>query len=533
MLNVDIYDLVALFKLYGGASPQTLANTAIVRDNIKTVEFGFGVATLVLSHNRQHTVIHDDVETKEIVEHYCPGAQFRNTTLNKWEPELNELYDVIYIHHRPEFDAETILNKVPECAGQHVRIYVDNIPDEVTYNQYEELGLRLDLEARPIVDNNRLLVQLKPTNNTVGIGPGTELIKILSKLKIPKCQRCIVLANRMNRWGPVECNNRVDEIVEDMFPRAKKWWDKSKPWMKVGLWFKLDQSSFDHAVSVVSGGIDQLIRDSLREKVLEALANTGHWSDEYSNRVDPVQPVTIDLAFDADMRPVDLQEAYKGQTAFLLCGGPSLNEMDLSLIPDTATIAAVNQVGATHRKPHIWFGVDHPKRFHASIWEDPTIMKFASADHRADKYSILVDGQWVAANRGPGDTPNTFFINCDNPWGGKLFLQRTTSWSTVHGNRTTMLLALRMLYWLGFRTVYLLGCDFKMSYHASYAFNQQHSPQNRWKNNIKFGMLNSSFDMLKSVFDEHGYRVYNCTPGGHLYALPRLDYLDACQSNPA
>lgn len=57
-------------------------------------------------------------------------------------------------------------------------------------------------------------------------GPGTELIKILKELTdggIPPCQECKDLARKMNHWGPEGCLQRITTIVDDIFPRADKW----------------------------------------------------------------------------------------------------------------------------------------------------------------------------------------------------------------------------------------------------------------------------------------------------------------------
>lgn len=61
-------------------------------------------------------------------------------------------------------------------------------------------------------------------------GPGTELIEAFQKWKVPPCQQCKDLAAKMNIWGIAGCRERVDVIVEDIFPRAKEWLAANKPW---------------------------------------------------------------------------------------------------------------------------------------------------------------------------------------------------------------------------------------------------------------------------------------------------------------
>jgi hypothetical protein len=61
-------------------------------------------------------------------------------------------------------------------------------------------------------------------------GPGTELLAIYSSSGVPPCQACYDLAEKMNQWGVGGCREKLDEIVEDIFPRAKEWVKANMPW---------------------------------------------------------------------------------------------------------------------------------------------------------------------------------------------------------------------------------------------------------------------------------------------------------------
>lgn len=62
-------------------------------------------------------------------------------------------------------------------------------------------------------------------------GPGTELIEIYSSMGVPPCQACYDLAKKMNQWGIHECEERIEEIVEDILPRAMNWLTDNRPWI--------------------------------------------------------------------------------------------------------------------------------------------------------------------------------------------------------------------------------------------------------------------------------------------------------------
>jgi len=67
--------------------------------------------------------------------------------------------------------------------------------------------------------------------STNGYGPGSQLLKMYSEAGVPHCQNCLSLAAKMDEWGVSECRDRVEEIVEDILPRAKSWLINKKPWI--------------------------------------------------------------------------------------------------------------------------------------------------------------------------------------------------------------------------------------------------------------------------------------------------------------
>lgn len=62
-------------------------------------------------------------------------------------------------------------------------------------------------------------------------GAGSELYQLFKSKGIPSCGNCQDLARKMNAWGVEGCRQRRDEIVEDIFPRAKAWISQNHPWI--------------------------------------------------------------------------------------------------------------------------------------------------------------------------------------------------------------------------------------------------------------------------------------------------------------
>lgn len=239
-----------------------------------------------------------------------------------------------------------------------------------------------------------------------------------------------------------------------------------------------------------------------------------------------------------------LRDSLLGAHCFLVCGGPSLNDQNLSLLGRRGILtAAVNQSGATHVRPHFWFSVDDSKSFHQAIWEDPAVMKFSKLQYETGTYRVWDEsikatkhGKWRSSKVKIHKLPNVWFYkHCDLFDKDRFLVQEKPTWCTHKkggtSRRSVMLVALRLLYWLGIRTVYLLGCDFRMEAgERTYAFDQPKGPGSAQSNNRTYQMLNEAFLRLLPHFAEYGFRVYNCTPGGNLHAFPRLEYEEAVRA---
>jgi len=250
------------------------------------------------------------------------------------------------------------------------------------------------------------------------------------------------------------------------------------------------------------------------------------------------------IMFDRRDRPADyLRGMYDDEGVFLLCGGPSMRRMDLPLLNQRGIITASVNQAATIYRPHIWFSVDPQTQFSESIWRDGAIMKFTKR-----KYITRFLHGWSGTSYQqimvrPRNLSNVWgYEHTDmakTPWNAAEFLTQSlpvwgssTTESDPEGkqwHKSVMLIALRLLHWLGFRRVYIAGCDFLMKEKNPYGFNEAAGSGRVVSNNRLFGWLDRRFKELQPHFMEAGYTVINCTPGGNLTAFPRLDFSQAVQ----
>ena len=221
---------------------------------------------------------------------------------------------------------------------------------------------------------------------------------------------------------------------------------------------------------------------------------------------------------------------YRGGHAFLICNGPSFASLDRTQLnkPGIMTFG-INNGPKTYR-PNFWTCVDDPVRFLKSIWLDPKITKFVPQAHF--EKPIFDNETWEVMKTRVGECPNVIGYRRNEKFVAERFLfESSFNWGNhkdFGGGRSVMLPALRILFLLGFRKVYLLGCDMKMTEKYAYHFDEQRSKGAVNCNMSTYDRLKSDYlPALKPVFDAEGFNVFNCNPNSELKVFPYLPFEDA------
>lgn len=240
-----------------------------------------------------------------------------------------------------------------------------------------------------------------------------------------------------------------------------------------------------------------------------------------------VQPAP--MLFTQDHHPLWLGDMYRGRSAFLIAGGPSFGTLDHAQLrqPGVLTLG-LNNSPKTFR-PNLWVSVDAPDHFLRSIWLDPSITKFAPICH-ASKF-IFNSDTWEFMDLRVGDCPNVVYYKRNEHFKAKQFLwEDCINWGNhkdMGGGRSVMLAALRILFILGIRRVYLLGVDFTMSETVKYHFDQDRNKGSINGNNATYQQLNARFTELRPYFEKEDFRVFNCNPGSNLKSFEFLTFEEA------
>jgi len=254
-----------------------------------------------------------------------------------------------------------------------------------------------------------------------------------------------------------------------------------------------------------------------------------------------------------------LRDLLAGGPAFLVCGGPSAKKQSLEKLNERGywSLAINNMAGHFGYQPSAFVSSDPPSKFHDGIWLDPKVMKLIPTPKMKRRRGRLRhknrDGTFEnlmvnEKHHSACDCPNvwgfgrrawlmpddTFFLDVEAPWGNhNAGVLRTGQEKTV----CTMLLGIRLLYYLGARTIFLVGVDFYMDESRklceNYAFGEERSEGAVRSNNNQFSRVNGWLCKLQEdgVFDRFGLKIFNCFRNSGLRAFPFVPFESAIEYN--
>ena len=159
------------------------------------------------------------------------------------------------------------------------------------------------------------------------------------------------------------------------------------------------------------------------------------------------------LDTDRNETPLSLEGQYAGgqsSACWLIGGGPSLSSLPIDEIAASSIPKmAINLAGSRLLRPTFWTAYDPTVRFHKSVYLDPGVTKFVNRRRAMD---VVPESTLKVC-----ECPNLVFFegNREQTYGDFLSPSATgiVDWAD------TMVQAIDILYRLGFRAIYLAGCE--------------------------------------------------------------------------
>lgn len=232
---------------------------------------------------------------------------------------------------------------------------------------------------------------------------------------------------------------------------------------------------------------------------------------------------------------IDLQDSWKltdQSAAFLVCGGPSLNNVPLDCLQERGVMSlGVNNAAAYARTSAAVFG-DPQWKFHSSMFFDPKCLVFApnaklvrhvrmqdsdTKEFHVSNYQLKDCPNVYGFCRSGQFHPDTFFSDWYAHWGqgGK---QSDRDFTRL----ATMIMGIRLLHYLGIREIYMLGVDFWMTSEQPYAWGGNKTSGNRiWPK------LNKMLVKIKEMSAKAGVSIYNCNPDSRCDIFTYVPYEQA------
>ena len=188
--------------------------------------------------------------------------------------------------------------------------------------------------------------------------------------------------------------------------------------------------------------------------------------------------------------------------AILVCGGPSLNKIDLSKLKGPGkTIFGVNN---TYPKvvPDYWIGMDFPECYDGDIYFEP-FPKIMRGGYQ--KYSIH--------GKGLQHYKNLFFCRTttEPKPSESIFNSLSPLCKEFYWSKDVFSMSLQLIMHQGFKEIFIAGCDLSIE-EQDYHTNQILSDENKEKNQALYNKLFEFLGWFKELALMNGVYVYSTSP---------------------
>lgn len=222
---------------------------------------------------------------------------------------------------------------------------------------------------------------------------------------------------------------------------------------------------------------------------------------------------------------VDLEGLWSPSPAFLVGGGPSLQDLPLDRLRERGVVSLGVNNAAAWAPVKAWVFSDPQSKFHHGLFLDPAVMTFCPVPKLKRQVLLKDDDGWHYTGTRVRDCPNTYGFDRSTRFVPEEFFKTTYAhWGPkkkqpkdrkIPGVLCTMMLGIRLLYYLGVRRIYLLGMDFHGRSGKCYGF-----PEANRERNGRYTKEASMLQLLLPEFEKVGLELWNCSPDSALTLFP-------------
>jgi len=242
----------------------------------------------------------------------------------------------------------------------------------------------------------------------------------------------------------------------------------------------------------------------------------------------------------------DLENKHNGEHCFLLGSGPSLNDYDLSKLNDETLIVAsyfyLHKNYRNFNNLYYCFTSRYPCR--NGVLPEGFFRKSMRNRNAKFFFDRCFEDINIARNYYPSD--RIYFMELDRNRGylkdGEELVTDVSKPTTRCGTIVADIM-LPLTYYMGFKTVYVIGCDCtktKPNQVPPHFYKNEQMPQSvynvvkQFTSGFNIEELNLAWDEWRKKFESDNRHIYNLNPKGNLNVLERKDYdevLDEISNN--
>lgn len=224
-----------------------------------------------------------------------------------------------------------------------------------------------------------------------------------------------------------------------------------------------------------------------------------------------------------------LKGSHLGERCFFIGLGPSLKIEDLERLKGEVTFA-LNDIFALYNqtdwRPACYF-------FQESI----TMSGDINQKVFEKKFGLLhSEMSFFPLNKHTNATrkivPSAVFLPIVEDW-VEYYLDEMKNFSTncakiVNAAYLSMYSVLQLAVYMGFKEVYLIGCDAKYTVSKPHCYDRSESDDRYFRNEREAQAstlgINRGFRGMRYAADTYGIKIFNATRGGYLEEFPRVDF---------